>query len=92
MEFGPANARLVNVTAVVPGFITVMVLAALVLGATCEPKTRFGGVSVSVVAAAEAAGGVANTMPNGVDNGKVVVTVSVAVEIRETVLALVFRT
>ena len=69
---------LVRETEGVPGFVTLMVWAALGVPSGCPLKIRFGGVSVRVVAW-EAGGGLAMTMPNGVVRGSVDETVFVDV-------------
>ena len=89
---GPIRETLVRATADVLGFLTAIVWGALVAETTKEPKSRFGGVRASVVRNGETGGGLAITMPNGVDSGKEDVTVFVAVEIRETVLLRVLGT
>ena len=76
--FGPVREMLVSETGVAPGFFTLMVCEVLCVPVTCALKTRFGGVSVSVVAA-EAAGGLAKMIPKGPVNGIVDVTVFVEV-------------
>lgn len=62
--FGPVREMLLRVTGDPPGFITAIVCATLCVPTTWALKIRFGGVKLRVVAA-EAAGGLAITIPEG---------------------------
>ena len=89
--FGPVSETFAKVTGVAPGFFTAMVCAALVVPCSCELKMKFGGVTVSVVAA-DGGGGLATTMPKGIVVAMLVATVFVEALMTATTAPLVAAT